>query len=272
MCKQKYRMLFSPNHNRKPGPMGPSAELVHAVVEMKQRNSCWGCPRIAGQITLAFNLAIDKDVVRRILAHHHWPGQSPGGTSRLTVLGHMLGHMKESLWSMDLFRCESVTLRTHWVLVVMDQYARWIIGFGVQAGTVDGIALCRMFSRAIRGQRWLPKYLSSDHDPLYKFHQWQANLRTLEVTEIKTVPTFPSLIPSWKGSLAHSARIFGSHVVLDECQIWRINCWISGPTSTTIAPITHGKGERRICQCHPPSSICARFAGNHTVEAYIRHP
>jgi hypothetical protein len=55
-------------------------------------------------------------------------------------------------------------------------------------------------------------------------------------------------------------------------QIWRINCWISGPTSTTIAPITHGKGERRMCQCHHRSPICARFAGNHNVEAYIRHP
>jgi hypothetical protein len=41
------------------------------------------------QITLAFNLAIDKDVVRRILAHHHWPGQSPGGPSWLTFLGHL---------------------------------------------------------------------------------------------------------------------------------------------------------------------------------------
>jgi len=34
----------------------------------------------------------------------------------------------------------------------------------------------------------LPKYLSSDHDPLYRFHQWQGHLRVLEVTEIKTVP------------------------------------------------------------------------------------
>ena len=61
MCKQKYRMLFSPNHNRKPGPKGPSTELVPAVVEMKQRNPRWGCPRIAEQITLAFsfNLAIE---------------------------------------------------------------------------------------------------------------------------------------------------------------------------------------------------------------------
>src|ERR1700722_19604477 len=37
----------------------------------------------------------------------------------------------------------------------------------------------------------MPKYLSSDHDSLYKFHQWQANLRILEVTEVKTVPYVP---------------------------------------------------------------------------------
>ena len=187
MSKQKYRMLFSPDRRRKPGPKGPSAELIHAVVEMKQRNPHWGCPRIAQQIALAFNIPIDKDVVRRILAHHYRPGQPSGGPSWLTFLGHM----KDSLWSIDLFRCESATLRTHWVLVVMDQYTRRIIGFGVHAGTVDGVALCRMFNRAIRGQRWLPKYLSSDNDPLYRFHQWQANLRILEVTEIKTVPYIP---------------------------------------------------------------------------------
>jgi hypothetical protein len=33
--------------------------------------------------------------------------------------------------------------------------------------------------------------VSSDHDPLYRFHQWQANLRILEVQEIKTVPYVP---------------------------------------------------------------------------------
>src|SRR5437870_13844780 len=97
--------------------------------EMKQRNPNWGCPRIAQQIALAFQIQIDKDVVRRILAHHHRPGQDSGGPSWLTFLGHM----KDSLWSMDLFQCESATLRTHWVLVVMDQYTRRIIGFGVHA-------------------------------------------------------------------------------------------------------------------------------------------
>ena len=67
---------------------------------------------------------------------------------------------------MDLFRCKSATWRAPWVLVIMDQYTRRTIGFGVHAGTVDWVALCRMFNRAIRGHRWLPKYLTSDNDPL----------------------------------------------------------------------------------------------------------
>jgi len=66
-----------------------------------------------------------------------------------------------------------------------------ILGFGVHTGSVDGVALCRMFNHALRRQRKMPKYLSSDQDPLYRFERWQANLRILEVTEIKTVPYVP---------------------------------------------------------------------------------
>jgi len=183
---RKYRLLFSPKARKKPGPKGPSQEVIAAVVQMKQRNPTWGCPRIAQQIALAFGIEMNKDVVRRILAARYQPESDSTGPSWLTFLGHM----KDSLWSLDLFRCESAILRTHWILVVMDQFTRRIVGFGVHSGIVDGVALCRMFNRAIRWQT-LPKYLSSDHDPLYRFHQWQANLRTLEVMEIKTVPYVP---------------------------------------------------------------------------------
>ena len=72
----------------------------------------------------------------------------------------------------------------------MDQFTRRIVGFAVHRGVVDGISLCRMFNRVIRAHE-LPKYLSSDNDPLYGFHQWQANLRVLEIEEIKTVPYVP---------------------------------------------------------------------------------
>ena len=100
-------------------------------------------------------------------------------------------------------------------LVVMDQYTRRIIGFGVQPGIVDGIALCRMFNQAIRGQRAMPKYLSSDHDPLYRFGQWQANLRILEVSEIKTVPYVPLSHP-FVERLIRTIR----HEYLDRFLFW----------------------------------------------------
>jgi transposase InsO family protein len=112
--------------------------------------------------------------------------RTQAGPSWLTVLGHA----KDSLWSIDLFRCESAILRAYWVLVVMDQYTRRIVGFGVHRGPVDGVGLCGMFNRAIRGHA-PPKYLSSDHDRLFEFHRWQANLRILDVEEIKTVPYAP---------------------------------------------------------------------------------
>jgi len=40
--------------------------------------------------------------------------------------------------SQTLFRCESATLRAHWVLVIMDQYTRRIIGFGASRPVVMG--------------------------------------------------------------------------------------------------------------------------------------
>jgi putative transposase len=185
LTKRKYRLLFSAKSRRKPGPHGPSKELINAIVATKQRNPFWGCPRIAQQIALAFGIPLDRDVVRRVLAKD-CPKPDASGPSWLTFLGHM----KDTLWSADLFRCESAVLRTHRILVVMDQFTRQIIGFGIHAGTVDGIALCRMFNDAIRGHR-MPTFLSTDNDPLYRFHQWQANLRILDVREIKTVPYVP---------------------------------------------------------------------------------
>ncbi|CAN5875888.1 hypothetical protein BH24ACI4_BH24ACI4_33640 [soil metagenome] len=205
LTKRKYRLLFASDVHAQPGPKGPSQEVVTAVIDMKRRNPTWGCPRIAQQITLAFGIPINKDVVRRILAARYQPTPDSAGPSWLTTLGHA----KDSLWSLDLFRCESAVLRARGVLVVMDQCTRRIVGFGVHRGVVDGVGLCRMFNRAIRGDtsptycaasttfagrqiQLSPRtYLSSDHDPLYQFHQWQANLRILDVKEIKAVPYVP---------------------------------------------------------------------------------
>ena len=47
-----------------------------------------------------------------------------------------------------------------------------------------------MFNRIISGSM-APGYLSSDNDPLFLFRQWNANLRILDVIEVKTVPYVP---------------------------------------------------------------------------------
>jgi transposase InsO family protein len=186
LVRRKYCSLFSPKKRRKPGPKGPSAQLIRAIVELKRRNPRFGCPRIALIISQTFGIEIDKHLVRRVLARHYRPESGGGGPSWLTFLGHM----KDSLWSVDLFRCESIHMKSHWVLVVMDQFTRRLIGFGVHAGDVDGIALCRMFNRIISG-KVPPRYLSTDNDPLFEYHRWQANLRILEIDRIRSIPFTP---------------------------------------------------------------------------------
>ena len=163
------------------------------------------------QITLAFGVKIDKDVVRRILNQHH-KNHPPDniGPSWLTFIGHM----KDSLWSLDLFRVESIHLKSHWVMLVMDQFTRRIIGFAVHRGDPTGIDICCLFNAIIVKQS-LPKYLSSDNDPLFQFHRWQANLRILDIEEIKSLPYTPISHPFVE-------RLIGSirRELLDQTLFW----------------------------------------------------
>jgi putative transposase len=210
LVKKKYRLLYSSQSRQKPGPKEPTQAIINAVVAMKQRNPKYGCPRIAQQINLAFGLEIDKDVVRRILAKYYRPLPGNEGPSWLS----MLGHAKDSLWSVDIFRCESILLKNHWVMVVMDQFTRRIIGFGVTAGDVNGPTLCRMFNEATAKQP-CPRYLSSDNDPLFEYHRWKAHMRVLDIEEIKSVPYAPMSHPFVE-------RLIGSirQELLDQVFFW----------------------------------------------------
>jgi hypothetical protein len=44
-----------------------------------------------------------------------------------------------------------------------------------------------MFNAGVHG-RGAPRHLSTDHDPLFEAHRWKANLRILEIDEVKIVP------------------------------------------------------------------------------------
>ena len=93
----------------------------------------------------------------------------------------------------------------------MDQWSRRIIGFGIHQGDVDGLALCRMFNHAISGSD-PPRYLSSDNDPLFRFHRWCANLRVLDVKEVKSVPYAPMSHPFIERLIGTIRREYLDHV------------------------------------------------------------
>ncbi len=210
IIKRKYRLLFSNKSPKKPGPKGPSQDLINLILEMKQRNSRFGYCRIAMQIQNTFGIKIDKGLVKRVLDKHYKPNAGDDGPSWLSFIGHT----KDSLWSVDLFRCESILLKSHWVMIVMDQFTRKIIGFSARAGNINGVDVCCMFNEIISGKK-PPKYLSSDHDPLFRFHQWRANCRILEIEEIKSIPYTPTSHP-------YVERIIGSvrREHLDKLFFW----------------------------------------------------
>ena len=211
MVRRKYRRLFSSTPRpKKPGPKGPNDALIQAIVELKSRNPRFGCPRIALIISQTFGVAIDKNVVNRVLSKHYRPAPRGIGPSWLSFIGHT----RDSLWSVDLFRCESIVLRSYWVLVVMDQFTRRLVGIGVHCGAVTSADLCCMFNAAIHGQG-APRHLSTDHDPLFEAHRWTANLRILEIDEIKTVPNVPLSHPFVERVIGTMRREF-----LDQVLFW----------------------------------------------------
>ena len=153
--------------------------------------------------------------------------------------------------------------------VVMDQCTRRIVGFGVHRGAVDGVGLCRMFNRATRGQT-APTYLSSDHDPLYRFHQWQANLRILDVEEIKTVPYAPLSHPFVERLIGTIRRecldrtLFWTAADL-EMKLLEFQRYFNGHRAHAglggrAAGTDHGRGQRH-------ARVSVRIAGSPTVGA-----
>ena len=71
-----------------------------------------------------------------------------------------------------------------------------------------------MFNAAIHGEG-APRHLSTDHDPLFEAHRWTANLRILEIDEIKTVSNVPLSHPFVERLIGTMRREF-----LDQVLFW----------------------------------------------------
>ena len=186
------RRLFSSTPRPKtPGPKGPSAALIQAIVELKSRNPRFGCPDRADHLK-TFGVAIDKNVVNQVLSKHYRPAPGGIGPPWLSFIGHARG----SLWSVDLFRCESIVLRQ-------------LLG---ARGHGPVHAPPRRHRRALwcRHRRRPLLHVQRRHSragihatspcrsrSLFEAHRWTANLRILEIDEIKTVPHVPLHTHLW---------------------------------------------------------------------------
>ncbi len=123
---------------------------------MKCRNPNFGYQRIADQISLVFDIEIDKDVVRRVLARHY----------RLEPGPNVQSHCQR-----------------------------------VPSAPIPELRV-----------RSLP---SGHNEPLFQFHQWNANLRILEVTDAKTVPYVPLSHPFIERLIGTVRREY-----LDQVPFW----------------------------------------------------
>jgi transposase InsO family protein len=173
-CSHRTHVARSPD-----GKSGPSLNSKRGILG----SAVHGLPASSRR---RFGIDIDKNVVYRVLAKHYRP--APGGTGPSWL--SFIGQSTDSLWSMDLFRCESIVLRSYWVLVVMDQFTRRLVGIGVHCGAVTSSDLCRMFNAAIHGQG-APRHLSTDHDPLFEAHRWMANCGFWRSTKSRRCRTCP---------------------------------------------------------------------------------
>ena len=87
-------------------------------------------------------------------------------------------------------------------------------------GDVDGVTLCRMFNTAIATEN-TPHHLSSDNDPLFLYHRWQANLRILEIEEIKSNPHTPTSYPFIERLIGTIRREYLDHIFFNAHDLER---------------------------------------------------
>jgi transposase InsO family protein len=205
LVNRKYSFLYS-NTARKAGRPRISNDLRELIIRIKEENPRFGCPQIASIVFDRTGVEVGIETVRRILCESRRPhGKGPSWLM-------FLGHRADSLWSVDIFCVESILLKIYWVMIVMDQFSRSIIGFAVTQGARSGESLCYMFNQIIGGKA-SPRYLSRDNDPLYKFYRWQTNIEMLGIKEVRSIPFTPTSHPYVERAIGTTRREFLDHIL-----------------------------------------------------------
>ena len=186
---------------------GPDEALIRAIVELKSRNPRFGCPRIARIISQTFGIDIDKNVVYRVLAKHY----ARAGRNRTLVVVVHRPHRPTASGAWTFFdasrSCSGATgCSWSWTSSRVVSSASACIAAPSRASTCVACSTPRFMVS-------VPRHLSTDYDPVFEAHRWMANLRILEIDEIKTVPHVPLSHPFVERVIGTMRREFLDHVL-----------------------------------------------------------
>jgi len=123
-----------------------------------------------------------------------------------------------------------------------------LVGFATHEGSLDSLAARAMFNRIRKGQS-PPRWISSDHDPIFNYPRWRANLRILDIDETKTAPYCPRSHPLVE-------RVIGTirRELLEQTLFW-----IRGHLSLT---------NRSPAQAAAKTNTNRKFLGNYSWESH----
>ncbi|MFK7997754.1 MAG: integrase core domain-containing protein [Granulosicoccus sp.] len=112
----------------------------------------------------------------------------------------------------------------------------------------EWLTVCRMFNKII-STNGIPQRLSSDNDPLFRYHQWQVNLRILDVEEIKSIPYTSTSHPFIERLIGTIRREY-----LDQLFFWNTQ-----DLEQKLAQFAHYYNQDRTHQSHSgitPEAVC----------------
>jgi len=125
-----------------------------------------------------------------------------------------------------------------------------------------------MFNHAI-AKKPLPKYHSTDNDPLLRFHRWRANLKILHIEEIKAVPFMP-VSHSFVERLDPYGANYWTSCSFGTRSIWTASFLVM-PIITIHSGLAGATPNELAGGSKLPIASLFRISACHTATAYFRH-
>jgi len=186
--RQIVRRHWTFEQKRKPGrpPIDPEAEQL--IVQIARENLRWGYTKIAGEVRKFGFTTIGRSTVERILKRHGLaPRPHHGGLS----WAELLGHYGQFIWACDFFTVTTATLRTFYVIFVIEISTRRIVHWNVSEHP-DGDWVAQQFRNLSILRDDLPRYLIHDRDSKFTAHADEL-LRPMGTEPVLLPPRSPNL-------------------------------------------------------------------------------